>query len=184
MIKYVLPNEDIEDYYIIKNNIKNIENYNFKEITKKYNLHNEIIMIILKSNSGLRVFSKIKFGNINLISNSFYSLDSFEDEEKINNIIYDIKDNFEDRWKSVNKINQSIVLPIRLSVISSKTKFSDQLENYLSSIDLVSDFKIEIINNKEIIYKITFNGTPNKFLDIMSLYNIEIDTSKDIWKIQ
>tara|TARA_B100001175_G_scaffold170306_1_gene144472 strand:+ start:13344 stop:14420 length:1077 start_codon:yes stop_codon:yes gene_type:complete len=184
LIKYVLPNEDIEDYYIIKNNIKNIENYNFKEITKKYNLHNEIIMIILKSNSGLRVFSKIKFGNINLISNSFYSLDSFEDEEKINNIIYDIKDNFEDRWKSVNKINQSIVLPIRLSVISSKTKFSDQLENYLSSIDLVSDFKIEIINNKEIIYKITFNGTPNKFLDIMSLYNIEIDTSKDIWKIQ
>ena len=76
------------------------------------------------------------------------------------------------------------MLPIRLSVISSKTKFSDQLENYLSSIDLVSDFKIEIINNKEIIYKITFNGTPNKFLDIMSLYNIEIDTSKDIWKIQ
>ena len=49
LIKYVLPNEDIEDYNIIKKNINNIENYNFKEITKKYNLNHEIILIILKS---------------------------------------------------------------------------------------------------------------------------------------
>ena len=58
LIKYVLPNEDIEDYNIIKKNINNIENYDFKEIAKKYNLQNEIIVIILKSSSLLRVFSK------------------------------------------------------------------------------------------------------------------------------
>ena len=61
LVKYILPNEDIEDYDIIKKNINNIENYDFKEITEKYNLKNEIILIMLKSNSQLRVFSKIKF---------------------------------------------------------------------------------------------------------------------------
>ena len=184
LIKYILPNEDIEDYYIIKKNIKNIENYNFKEITKKYNLQNEIILIILKSTSQLRVFSKIKFGKIDLLSNNIYNLDDIEEEEKINNIIFDIKDNLEDKWKSVNKINTSIAIPIRLSINSKNTKFSEKMENKLSSIDLISNFKIEMFNNKEIIYKIIFNGNPNKLLDIMSLYDFKIDTSKEIWKVQ
>ena len=47
-INYVLPNEDMEDYLIIRNNFKNIENYNFKEILKKYDSENYIIMIVFK----------------------------------------------------------------------------------------------------------------------------------------
>jgi hypothetical protein len=184
LINYVLPNEDIEDYDIIKKNINNIENYNFKEITKKYNLQNEIILIILKSTSQLRVFSKIKFEKKKLLLNRSYNLNNIESEERINNIILDIKDNFEDKWKSVNKINTSIKIPIKISINSRNAKFSEKLENKLSSIDLISNFKIEMFNNKKIIYKIIFNGNPNKLLDIMYLNDFKIDTSKEIWKIQ
>jgi len=184
LIKYVLPNEDIEDYNIIKKNINNIENYNFREITKKYNLHNEIILIILKSTSQIRVFSKIKFGKKDLLSNNIYNLDDIDNEEEINNIIFDIKDNLEDKWKSVNKINTSIAIPIKLSINAGNSKISEKLENNLSEIDLIANFKIEMFNNKEIIYKIIFNDNPNKLLDIMSLYDFKIDTSKKIWKIQ
>ena len=184
LIKYVLPNEDIEDYNIIKKNIQNIENYDFEEITKKYNINNEIILIIIKSNSMLRLFSKIKFGKNDLLLNNIYNLDDIENEDKVNEIIYNIKDNFEDKWKSVNKINTSIKLTIRLSVDSNNTKFSEKLENKLSSIDLISNFKIERFNNKEIVYKIIFNGTPNKLLDIMALNDFKVDTSKKIWKIR
>jgi len=184
LIKYILPNEDIEDYNIIKKNIYNIENYNFKEITKKYNLKNEIILIILKSTSQLRVFSKIKFGKKQLLSNNIYNLDNIEDDEEISKIIFNIKDNLEDKWKSVNKINTSIQLPIRLSINSRNAKFSEKLENILSSIDLIYNFKIEMFNNKEIIYKVIFNGSPNKLIDIMSSYDFKIDTSKKIWEIQ
>ena len=148
LIKYILPNEDIEDYNIIKKNIYNIENYNFKEITKKYNLKNEIILILLKSTSQLRVFSKIKFGKKQLLSNNIYNLDNMGDDEEINRIILNIKDNLEDKWKSVNKINTSIQLPIRLSINSRNAKFSEKLENTLSSIDLIYNFKVEMFNNK------------------------------------
>ncbi len=41
-----------------------------------------------------------------------------------------------------------------------------------------------MFNNKEIIYKIIFNGNPNKLINIMSSYNFKIDTSKDIWKVK
>ena len=184
LIKYVLPNEDIEDYNIIKKNIPNIENHSFKKITEKYNLKNEIILIILKSNSLIRVFSKIKLGKNDFLSNDIYKLNDIENEGEIKEIILNIKDNYEDKWKSVNKINTSIELPIRLSINAANIKFTEKLENNLSSIDLISDFRIEMFNNKEIIYKIIFNGNPNKLIDIMSLYDFKIDSSKEIWKLK
>ena len=184
LIKYILPNEDIEDYDIIKKNINNIENYNFKEITEKYNLKNEIILIMLKSNSQLRVFSKIKFEKNKLLFNKIFNIINNNLENEISNIIFDIKDNYEDKWKSINKINTSIKIPIRLSISSSNTKLSQKLEKKISSIDLVSKYEIEIFNNKEIIYKIIFNGNPNKLLDIMDLYDFKIDASNEVWKIQ
>ena len=184
LIKYVLPNEDIEDYNIIKKNINNIENYTFKEITKKYNLKHEIILIILKSNTQIRVFSKIKFGKKDLLSNNIYNLDDVKNEKEINKIIYDIKNTYEDKWKSINKINTSLKLPIRISIKANNTKFSEKLENFLFSTDLISDFTIEMFNNNEIIYKIIFNGNPNKLLDIMYLYDFKVDASKEVWKVK
>tara|TARA_B100000965_G_scaffold334810_1_gene300424 strand:+ start:801 stop:1823 length:1023 start_codon:yes stop_codon:yes gene_type:complete len=184
LIKYVLPNEDIEDYDIIKKNINNIENYDFKEITEKYNLKNEIILIMLKSNTQLKVFSKIKFEENKLLLNRIYNLENAKIDDKINYIIYNIKDNFEDKWKAVNKINTSIKIPIKLSIDSNNTKLTEKLENKLSTIDLISRYKIEKFNNKEIIYKVIFNGSPNKLLDIMKLYDFKINNSNKVWKIQ
>tara|TARA_Y100000996_G_scaffold173165_1_gene134583 strand:+ start:178 stop:1143 length:966 start_codon:yes stop_codon:yes gene_type:complete len=184
LINYILPNEDIEDYDIIKKNIINIENYDFREITKKYNLPNEIILIMLKSNSQLRVFSKIKFEKNKLLFNKTYNLNNIQIENKANDIINNIKDSFEDKWKSVNKINTSIKIPIKVSIESNNTKLSQELEKKFSSIDLIYKYKIESFNNKKIIYKIIFNGNPNKLLDIMSFYNFKIDASGEIWKIQ
>ena len=184
LINYILPNEDIEDYDIIKKNINNIEKYNFEEITEKYDLKNEIILIMLKSNLQLRVFSKIKLENNKLLLNKIYNLNNIDSENEINNIILDIKDNFEDKWKSLNKINTSIKIPIRLSISSNNTEFSQQLEKKLSSIDLISKYEIELFNNKEIIYKIIFNGNPNKLLEILNLYDLRVDSSNKVWKVK
>jgi len=184
LIKYVLPSEDIEDYSIIKKNINNIENYNFNEIINKYNLQNEIILIILKSNSQIQIFSKIKFDKNKMIANNIYNVANFNNDSIINNIILDIKDDYEDKWKSINKINTSIMLPIRLSINSRNIELSEKFENKLHSIDLISNFKVERFNNNKVIYKIIFNSTLDRFLDIMSSYNFKIDTSKEIWTLQ
>ena len=184
LINYILPNEDIEDHSIIKRNINNIENYSFKEIINKYNLQNEIILIILKSKSQIRTFSKIKFDKKNIVLNNIYNLKDVDNEVEINNIILKIKESYEDKWKSINKINTSIELPIRLSIDSKNISLSEKLENRLKTIDLISNIKIEKFDNKEIVYKIIFNSTYDKFLSIMSSYNFKIDTSKEIWKLQ
>ena len=95
-----------------------------------------------------------------------------------------MKNNYENKWKSLNKINTSIILTIRLALDSGNFDLSNYFENYLNELDLISNYKIEVLNNKQIIYKITFNSTPDKFLKIMENAKFKIDTSQEIWKLQ
>ena len=184
LINYILPNEDIEDYSIIKKNIDNLESYDFNEIINKYNLNNHIILIILKTEKKLRFFSKIKLDKKNILMNKIYNDIDIDNEESVNNLILDIKEHYEDRWKSINKLNTSIELPIRVSLDSKDIELSTKLEKVLLNLDLVSDFKIEKFNNEKIIYKIIFNSSPQKFLENMLLFDFKIDSSSGIWKLK
>ena len=184
LIKYILPNEDIEDYLIIKKNLDNIDKYNFEEILNKYQLENHIILILLKNDKNLRIYSKIKFENKKMFLNKSYNNFDINNKSQIKSIILEIKNLYEDRWKSINKLNTTIELPIRLSINSKNYKLSKKLENILKNLDFVSSFKIEKFNNNEIIYRIIFNSTPQNFLEDMKLSGLEIETSKSIWKIK
>jgi len=183
-INYVLPNEDIEDFSIIRNNISDIENYNFNEIFNKYNVKNRILLVLLKQDNLIKVFSKLNLENSEMYINKDLKNLNLKDLEEINKAILDLKNDYENKWKSLNKINTSIILPIRLSIDSNNFSLSNNLENYLNEVDLISNYKIENFNNKQIIYKIIFNSTPDKFLKIMENAKFKIDTSKDIWKLQ
>ena len=81
-------------------------------------------------------------------------------------------------------LSETIELPIRLSLESNDIKLSKKLEKTLKDLDFVSDFKIEKFNNNEIIYKIIFNSTPQRFLDDIITSGFKIDTTKSIWKIK
>ena len=183
-INYVLPNEDIEDFSIIRNNVSDIENYNFNEIFNKYNVKNRILLVLLKQDNLVKVFSKLKLENSEMYINKDLKNLNLNDLDEINMAILDLKDDYENKWKSLNKINTSIILPIRISIDSNNFSLSNNLENYLNEMDLISNYKIENFDSNQIIYKIIFNSTPDKFLKIMENAKFKIDTSKDIWKLQ
>ena len=90
-INYVLPNEDVEDFLSIKNNLQNIENYNFKKILKKYYSKNFIIMIIFKNKNRIKFYSKINFeDNFEILSKNFINK-NLENQTDLNSIILYIK---------------------------------------------------------------------------------------------
>ena len=71
-ITYIIPNEDVEDYLSIKNNLQDIENYDFKKILKKYYSENFIIMIIFKRKNNFKFYSKINFDDkFEILSSNF-----------------------------------------------------------------------------------------------------------------
>jgi len=183
-IKYILPAEDLEDLSLINQRRNNLEDYDFKEIIDKYNLKNSIILIIFKSKNNLKAFSKINFGENKMLNNKSYDLKDSSDLSELLYLINSIKDDYEDKWKSLNKINSSIILPVRLSVDSNNFELSNKFEEFVINLDLASEFSIEKFDNNEIIYKIIFNSSPDKFLNIMLNSNFNIDTSNEIWKIK
>ena len=63
LLNFILPSEDLEDFNSIKNNSRNIDNYDFNQIVKKYNLEDYIIMIVFKNDKGISVLNKINFNN-------------------------------------------------------------------------------------------------------------------------
>ena len=183
-INYILPNEDVEDYFSIKNNLDNIENYSFEEITKKYDSKNYIILIIFRENRTLKFYSKIKFDDKLIIINENIVDRNINIKSELHALILSIKNNYEDKWKSINKLSPSISVPIRLSIDSNNTQKSLKLESILSNLDFVNDFEIEKFNSREVVYKINYSSSPKRFLKEIISYDIEIDTSSPDWKIK
>ncbi len=183
LLKYSLPNQDIEDYHLLKRNLDNLEDYNFREITDKYNFKNLVIIIINKNINKLKIFSKIKFYDQSFSFNNVFENINIKDEKSIEEVIEELKIIYDDKWKLLNIINKSISLPIILKVDSNRYLLTEKLEKTLKQLELVNTFTIEKINNKEIIYKIIYNGLPKKFLIEMQKNNLNLNFSNDIWTL-
>ena len=181
LLNYILPTEDLEDLNTVKKNIKNLEEFEFSEIVKKYNLENYIISIFFVHSNQTRLFSKISFNNKKTIKNSEIQNVDFNRNDEVKNYIETLKITFEDYWKSQNEINTSVKLPLTISVKNSNNLKIYQLEKNLSNIDLIYNFYIYKFDNKNNIYKIIFNGTPSKFIEVMKDNNYKFETTNKIW---
>ena len=181
LLDYVLPNEDLDDLNIIKNNINNLEDYEFKEIITKYQLKDYIIVILFKNEKSIRVLTRIKFNNEFILLNENFPYKSINDDIEV--IINSLKISYENSWKKINLINTSIKLPITISLDSSKFSLIKKFENKIENMDLVYNYYIESFSNNEVIYKIVYNGTPNKFLEEFNPENIKVDLTNNVWKI-
>ena len=183
-LNYILPNEDIDDYNLIKKNIYNLEEFDFREITKKYNFEDFIIMIAYKNNKQIRVLNKIIFNKNETIKNFKLNNINFEKLDNFDKFIENQKLVFEDYWKLKNIINTSIKLGLTISVDNNDNIKISQFEKILSRIDLINSFNIFKFDNKKNIYKIIFNGTRDQFLDVMKDHNYYFEVKNKVWVLK
>ena len=181
LLNYILPNEDIEDINTIKQNIDNIEEYDFNEIISKYEIDNYIILILFQKKNSFNALMKSSLNNKIIISNKKFN---WEENQSIENIINNLKLDFENQWKKLNIINVSIKLPLTISINSKNYELIKKFEKKLNNLDLVYNFHINSVNNKQLVYKIIYNGTPDKFINEFVNDNIKLNTEESIWRIQ
>jgi len=184
LLNYILPTEDLEDFNLIKRNLKNLESYNFKEIIQKYNLDEYIISIIFKDNNDIKVLNKININQKEDLKNAIFSnlnIDNYQDADKL---IERLKEVYENYWKNKNEINTSVKLSLTISISNSDNLEISKFEEILDNTDLIYDFYIYKFNNKDNFYKIIFNGSPDHFLKIMKDKNYEFDTQNQIWVLK
>ena len=184
LLDYLLPNEDLEYLNIIQNKISSIENFDFTNLTKKYDLKDYIVLIIYKNKNELKILSKIYLNNSLKVNNQKYIKINLDNEKDFKKIIKNLKTIYEDYWKKNNEINTSIKLPITVSISSKNYKRITQLEKVFNETDLISNFYILKFDIKNIQYKIIYNATPKFFFNDMSKKNFDLTMENDVWTIK
>ncbi len=184
LIDYVLPTEDLEDLNLIKKNYEIIEQYDFKEITKKYFLKNSIITLIFINDKDARILSRITNKNdVKLNNKTFLNVD-LQNLNQIKEIIDELKIFYEDTWKNINQINTSIKFPLNIKISSVDNSRISKFEKTLNEIDLINNFFIYKFDNNFVYYQIVFNGTPSLFLNFMNDKKYVINTDNKLWVIK
>jgi len=181
LLNYLLPSEDIEDLIELQKTSNDMETYDFSKLINKYDIKDNIILIIYKEGNSIRTLSKINLNNDFKIQNKNYPKINIENNDGFSTIVKSLKQVYEDQWKKNNEINTSIKLPITISINSKKTKKIIELEQVLDSMDLISEFNILNFNSESIQYKITYNGTPDIFLNDMRKNDFEFEMKNNIW---
>ncbi len=184
LLDYLLPTEDIEDLNLIKKNYEKIEKYDFKDITKKYNLNDSIVTLVFKNNDNVRILSRITIENKVVLKNLSFSNINLNDNGDIANLIDKLKNTYEDHWKIFNRINTSIKLPILIKLESSDNLKVSNFEEILNEINLIYDHFVLKFDNNHIYYQIIFNGTPNLFLKLMKDKDFIFNTQNKTWVLQ
>ena len=184
LLNYILPTEEIEDMQIFNNNIQLIEEYNFENILKKYDLEDYIILIIYENQNEINVLSKLQLKNSYKIFNINYKDINLNDDKSILSLISDLKNLYEDEWKKLNLINTSIRLPLTLSLLSKDYDKIKLFEKTLKNLDLVSNFMVLSFNNENIFYKVIYNGSPDKFFNEIEAKGLSLEKNNQIWEIK
>jgi hypothetical protein len=184
LIDYILPNEDIEDINIIQKKKDELEKYNFEKIIKKYDLSDFIIIIFFKKESELNVLSKVFLNKEYKVLNSKFKNFDLNNSNIVNKVIKNLKINYEDEWKKINQINSSINLTITLSLDNKEYDLINKFEKKIKNLDLVSNYYIEMFSEKRTIYKVVFNGTPDKFINEITTDGFDLETSSAVWIVK
>ena len=181
LIEYILPTEDLEDINFLKKKYDVVEQYDFKEIIRKYSLRDSIIALIFKDDKELRILSKISLNKNNILKNQSYLDVNLNNDDEVDDIIKDLKIIYEDYWKNFNQINTSIRITINIKVDNYNNKKISNFEKVLDETDLIYNYFISKFNKDFTYYQIIFNGLPNIFLEKMSNRNLSFNTQNKIW---
>ena len=184
LLEYLLPSEDIEDLNNIQQVSKTIENYDFINLIKKYDLDDYIVSIIFKNTNEVKVLSKINLKNSLKLDNQIFKKINLDDEKDFQLILENLKTIYENYWKESNEINTSIKLPLTISVNSKEYDKITELEKMLNENDLIPNFYILRFDSQNIYYKIIYNGSPSIFFNDMNKGNIKLVIENNIWIIK
>jgi hypothetical protein len=176
-----LAAEDLEDFNLIKQNYSNLENFDFKEIIKKYSLDYSIAALIFRDNDEVKILSQIYAKDKKIIKNNSFKNIDLDNEEDLKILIKELKIIYEDFWKDYNLINTSIKLPLSIQIDNKDFNLLSEFEKTLNEVNLINNYSISKFNKDYIFYKVIFNGTPKKFINIMKDKNYNFDTQNKVW---
>ncbi len=182
-INFLLPIEDIDDIEKIKKIKDEDVDFEFKDFIKKYNTTNYVVIIMDYRNKFLNSYIKTNFNNNKFSKNISFKISNLNDEDKLREILNEMRMEIKDIWKKENIINLAIPLTIKVKFNYKKLEELDLLSNVFYKISTIDQFSLEEFNTNNSYFKIYYFGNPRKLSNELFKFGYSLQNSQGIWEI-
>ena len=183
LINYILPIEDLDDFSKLKKIRNNFDELDIINLVKKYNTKNYVLMLMEYENSKLNVYVKTSFNNNELTKFISYTLVNINDENKLHEILKELKLKITDLWKGENIINLTAPLTIRVNFEYKYINELTGLKNIFNKMNIIEKYSLDEFNNNESYFKIYYYGNPKKLKMELSEFGYNLKNDKGYWGI-
>ena len=183
LINFILPLEDIEYISEIKKMKNNMDKINVSKLTGKYNTKNFVFVFMSYQNKKLNLYLRTNFNNNEVVKNTVYEIEKFNDEKKLTPILKDLKMQITDIWKGENIINLSIPLSIKIKFRQKNMKELNRIKNVFSKISIVKKSSLEEFNIDYSLFNIYYFGNPKKLSDELLKHKYQLKNEQSHWEI-
>ena len=183
IINFVLPLDDLDDISKIVKFKSSIDNIKIDTLVNKYNVDNYIFSLIDYRKNKLNIHLKAKFNNNMVTKNLIYELDRVDNEEKLTEILKDLKVKIIDLWKEENLIN--LLMPLSIDLKFNHRKISElyKIENVFSGVSIIESYTLEEFNVDNSLFKIYYFGNPKKLTSELIKFGYKLSFDKGYWQV-
>ena len=132
----------------------------------------------------LNTYLKTKFNNNIVSKNILYKIENIRNEEKLENILKDLKLQITDIWKEENIINLAIPLSIKIKFTHLNIKELDKLKKVFNKINIINNYFLEQLNTDYSIFNINYYGNPKKLKTELLSFGYSIANKENYWEIK
>ena len=183
IINFILPLEDLDDISKIIEMKNRIEDLNIDLFINKYDIKNYVFALMDYQNKKLNIHLKTNFNNNKISKNITYEIKNFNNEEKLNYILKDLKLTITDLWKEENLINVLMPLSVKLKFHHTNLKNLNELRKTFQKIDIIDNYTLEEFNINNSFFKIYYYGDPKKLKSKLLKFGYQLENIEGFWQL-
>ena len=183
IINFILPLEDLDDISKIVEMKNSIEDLNIDLFINKYDVKNYVFVLMDYQNKKLNIHLKTNFNNNKISKNITHEIKNFNNEEKLNYILKDLKLTITDLWKEENLINVLMPLSVKLKFHHTNLKNLNELRKTFQKIDIIDNYTLEEFNINNSFFKIYYYGDPKKLKSKLSKFGYQLENIEGFWQL-
>ena len=182
LITYNLALENIEDFQYISLIKDNLELLDIKKLNSLKGVNNYAILIIYFTEDRFRAYIKTSIGNKEIDKNLNLKIYKDNEAKTYEEAVISLKEELNQIWKSQNLIDINTPSFLNLFLETKQTNDYLKVRTILDSIDLIENYSVLEMTNRQIKVRLKYRGKINKLREKLIENKINIDIKDNIWR--